>query len=332
MNLRSITTGLLVLLSVLVCIAIGVYVVLNNPSAKPNELSTPTPVTPWEWDGATITPQPNVQNGYDSVSEPHNTPPPDFPATQRALDAAISDHESKVAEQAKRVTTTAEALAVAHAVELHNLSVQYETIKLSGAISEFDFEDTLRQEVITSTRAMTTVQVGRESEHLLGLNIIDWIWIGGLKFAGLFVIGIVVGGALYFLIDNTRTEKAAGLDERRRQNEDERHAIAIQEAANEKAVRLAALYRFVCDAIEVNGAEDHQVPANTKLDGWNADRWTGAVNILKTDGMALTTNQGTFLKQGDLGELRNALENGEYPYPTGGADAAKSRFEQGTPK
>jgi len=76
------------------------------------------------------------------------------------------------------------------------------------------------------------------------------------------------------------------------------------------------LIKFVDNAIEVNGAEDHQVPANTKLDDWSADKWQEIVNILKADGMAYATNLGTFLKQGTLGDLREALSNNAYPYPT----------------
>ena len=70
------------------------------------------------------------------------------------------------------------------------------------------------------------------------------------------------------------------------------------------------------DAIKVNGEEDHQIPSNTKMEGWHADDWSGPVNDLKADMMVITNNQGTFLKVGNLGDLLHALENDDYPYPT----------------
>ena len=283
----------------------AVYVKSLETTPKPNEINTITPrVTTTE------------KAKPARIAEPTTTPAPNYHGTQVALDASIATHQAGIDEAMRKATGTAEALAIAHQATVYSVDVSIVQTRLSGAIADYEYGNLLHDIVISKTVVMAQDEINFAAwRQRVGNNI--WLtWnIALLVLAGAAVL--VVGYAVIkHYADVGKAERNATIQERQNKLDADKMKLEAERAAEIKAAKVARLHRFVVDAIKVNGEEDHQIPSNTKMEGWYADDWSGPVNDLKADMMVITNNQGTFLKVGNLGDLLHALENDDYPYPT----------------
>jgi hypothetical protein len=201
---------------------------------------------------------------------------------------------------------------------------------LSSKVQSLNYEQELHQQVISHTVEMNAVELERRITYLDAMNVINLVWASSWRALVLvLVVGLCgfIGWRVYNAYEDERWESTERLEA---ELERIRKAEEYEQIATEKAVKVAKLLVFIHDAIRVNGEDDNQIPPNTKMDGWNAERWSECVQILKENRLVNIIQggsiQGTFYKRGTLGDLRDELESGEIPSPTSRAEAARVRY------
>ena len=317
--------GIMAMLAMLI---VGGYVLVGMAGEQTGDGTVPATHTPQNTiaikDAALMQDERTNEVGYTT------TPVPDFAATQRVLGVTITAQVVEVEKRMAQVTTTAEARAIEKDDELHGYAVSEAQVHLQGAINTTDYEDDLHQQVISHTVEMNAVELDKHTEYLEWMNVVNLVWASAWRTLVLVLaVGLCgfIGWRVYNAYDDERWESTERLEA---ELERIRKAEEYEQVATEKAVKVAKLLVFIHDAIRVNGEDDNQIPPNTKMDGWNAERWSECVQILKENrlveifrGGAL---QGTFYKRGTLGDLRDELESGNIPSPTSRAEAARVRY------
>lgn len=273
----------------------------------------------------TATPRPT------RTQEPERTatPAPKWEATQRALDeqaAALKAEQEaqRQAIEAQRLEATTKADKenleqlrrmndAAYALALDKLEAQQSANAADAAL-----QATLSNGILAKQQALDASEI-RAAQKLDDWTVtLQMIWIAAWR--GLVLIAVMLFIVLLFINGARRNEYDAEILAMGKRFENQLRDMEHQyiQEAQERTTRINIISQFIYDACRYGDADYHQVPPNTKMDGWNADRWQRAVNLLKEDGVIYTSNQGTFTKDGvgTLGELRDEIERGEYPSPT----------------
>ena len=163
-------------------------------------------------EGATRTPRPTIAVATDHVLYRDNTinevlsstitktSPPDFSATQKALDADIAIHTAMVATQMEMVSSTREAEAIKQTQELYNIELTGAQAELNSKIQSLNYEEELHQEVYSHTLAMNAVELEQRERRLMLYHNLLMVGGGMMLFIGGTVAAIfivVLGTYLY---------------------------------------------------------------------------------------------------------------------------------------
>jgi len=334
--LIDLTGGLrkLLLMVVILGVPIGLFRLAiwsaENQSKQPQAAPSMTPA--WRQLGtATAT--------WGRPLDPTGTPAPDFQATRWAAEAAEATHQSGVATQWARVTSTEQAREIEREDELHQIGVAAAWVGYDQAVEAADYQQRMHQVAISNTVTLGRVEAENLDTRMQGLNWILWGVLGGCGSLGLILsayLGWKIARNIAWRIEDGYEAEVEESTEKRKQRIQATMAQVLnEERAKALGVKTSRLSNFVYDCIRVNGEEDHQVPANTKdgMEAWHANRWSDVVRELKHDGAVQTIRggnaAGTYVKEPyvNLGGLRDALENGTYKHsPSSRAEAARERW------
>lgn len=266
---------------------------------------------------------------HTSTPQPTATPGIDYNAQIAELEAQRAELEREKAELQAAAEQQIRDIETAQKNEQHIADLSIKQAEIDRLIAE------TRQIIKITEMEAESKSAEIERENLkaeIERNNIDIrqkgftyiAWGGGALAIILTMIGLLIAFRFVYwnLLDAYERER----DEQSREqyHKQQLAEIEMNRKAAAHAARVAEIAAFVADAIKINGEEDHQVPANTKMDGYNAEGWSRIVEMLKADGKVYTSNHGTFLNRGTLGDLRDELVNGYLP--TSRAEIARVRF------
>jgi len=238
---------------------------------------------------------------------------PDLRSTQVALEIQIHTATALVEQRIAASTQQYVDQQIALQQELNNKEIEQAQIQV--AIAQEELRAT--QEALPVILEGMRTQQALDADHLKEVYRIErdqkairWISIT----AGITLVTITASGLILWLL-------IWGAKHTKRHREDlsiaEMQSLIQQKKANQAAIQKATeiqmILEFINEAIRVAGDESHIIPTNSKMPSYSANRWQDHINLLKKYQQIKTTNQGTFINFGDLGDIRDDIEAGEFP-------------------
>ena len=268
--------------------------------------------------------------------QPTRTPLPDLLATQAelrqtqsALNVLATEQSSVATAIFATVTQEAEQVQAERENELWGNQLGIEQTRLDAALASLDHQIELQKIELDKALALALNEIKIENFYLQTRAWINLVGIAGLWFAGLVVVVLLIAAAIDIFVKNEKAQKTESFLKRQAELDASQVLLDAERKASKRAIEDVMMYSFICDSIVVNGADDHKFPAAGApgMEAWHNNRRTDVVELLKRDGVVYTSNQGTFIKAGTLGEARDDFENIDPPSPTGGAEGARIRNE-----